>query len=206
MADTIRSALIDKYNTKHGLCIWHMLKNVRSNMTSKIGSKYDGFHADLIKYLDHCINQTAFEQALEVREEAEHIFVYKELVYLSSEWSAKDTYMCVETEKNNELHCFELSCYERPDILYWMFYNGYILTCSCRNLEFARIICRHSLAVAVHLSLAQLDPFHFPKCWQKDPFELELAKNYINFYSYSQSQASGTLISYESSSECASQL
>ncbi|CAG8521685.1 5368_t:CDS:2, partial [Dentiscutata heterogama] len=62
IANAIHFALTDKYNTKHSLCIWHMLKNIRSNMTSKIGSKYNEFHANLIKCLDHCIKQSKFEK------------------------------------------------------------------------------------------------------------------------------------------------
>lgn len=112
--------------------------------------------------------------------------------------------MCVKTEKDKGLRHFKLSRYERPEILHWVSYDGYILTCSCCNLEFARIVCRHSLAVAVQLSLTQLDPFYFPKCWQKDPSELELAKDYVNFYN----SVPGILTLYElsskSSSECAS--
>ena len=46
MGDAIRSIFTAKHGTKHGLCIWHMLKNVRSNITAKLGSnKYKQFHA-----------------------------------------------------------------------------------------------------------------------------------------------------------------
>ncbi|CAG8700154.1 1356_t:CDS:1, partial [Ambispora gerdemannii] len=58
----------------------------------------------------------------------------------------------------------------------------------------------------VRLSLTQLDLVYFPKRWQKDPPELELAKDYVNFYSHSQSQAPETPTSYESSSKSISQL
>jgi len=63
MGDAIHSTLTTKHGTKHGLCIWHLLKNIRSNMTAKLGGeKYKQFHADLMKCLDHCINCDEFEQ------------------------------------------------------------------------------------------------------------------------------------------------
>ncbi|CAG8558038.1 946_t:CDS:2, partial [Diversispora eburnea] len=43
------SILTDKHSTKHGLYIWHMLKNIKSNMTSKLGLKYSEFYTDLVK-------------------------------------------------------------------------------------------------------------------------------------------------------------
>jgi len=63
MGDAIHSTLTTNYGIKHGLCIWHLLKNIRSNMTAKLGGeKYKQFHADLMKCLDHCINCDEFEQ------------------------------------------------------------------------------------------------------------------------------------------------
>ncbi|RIB30231.1 hypothetical protein C2G38_2153294 [Gigaspora rosea] len=67
----------------------------RSNITSKLGMKYNMFHTDLMKVLNYYIDQNefeeqwnwlteflaAFELALDICEEAEHISAYKELVY-----------------------------------------------------------------------------------------------------------------------------
>ncbi|CAG8480989.1 5721_t:CDS:2, partial [Ambispora gerdemannii] len=279
MADAIHSVLTEKHGTKHGLYIWHMLNNIKSNMTSKLGLKYAEFHKDLVKCLNYCIDRNefeeqwnrivenddyakarsylnilsqwrerwapaylkdyffadmsstqrgesmnkllkgfldskirlteflaAFERALDRCEEAEHIATYKKLVYpirltsqnsienqainyltryawkkFAAEWNAKDAYACEEITNNNGVRHFKLSRYERPNIICWVYYNDCILTCCCRNLEFAGIICRHSLAVV-------------------------LAKDYVNFYSHSQSQAPETPTSYESSSESVSQL
>ena len=80
-----------------------------------------------------------------------------------AEWSEKDAYACEEITDDNGVRCFELSRYERPDVIRCVYYDGNVLSCCCRNLEFAGIVCRHSLAVAVRLSLDQLDPVHFPK-------------------------------------------
>jgi hypothetical protein len=302
MTDAIRSVLTDNHGTKHGLCIWHMLKNIKSNMTSKLGSNYNTFHSDLMKCLNHYIDRdefeerwkdimengnyveaksylevlnqwrkrwapaylkdyffadmsstqrgesmnrllknfvdskttlteflAAFERALDHREEAEHVAAYKELVYpirqtfqnpienqaancltqyawkkFSAEWNTKDAYACEEIANDGEIRRFKLSRYERPDIIRLVHYNGRVLSCCCRNLEFAGIVCRHSLAVVVRLSLDQLDPIHFPKRWRKDPPELELAKDYVDFYS-SQPQTT-TSISSESSGEGSSRI
>ncbi|CAG8438629.1 11264_t:CDS:2, partial [Dentiscutata heterogama] len=129
MSDTISSVLTNKHGTKYSLYIWHMLKNIRSNMISKLGKKYNIFYADLMKCLNHYIDQVefkelwncimknnnyaeaksylealswwcecllkefidcktrlteflaAFEHALDLCKEAEHISAYKELVY-----------------------------------------------------------------------------------------------------------------------------
>ncbi|CAG8759456.1 16514_t:CDS:2, partial [Dentiscutata heterogama] len=109
----------------------------------------------------------AFECALYFRKEAEHISAYKELKF-ETEWSEKDAYACEEITDDNGVRCFKLSRYERPDVIHRVCYDSKVLACCCRNLEFAGIVCCHSLAVAVHLSLAQLDLVYFPKCWRKD--------------------------------------
>ncbi|CAG8689726.1 21409_t:CDS:2, partial [Cetraspora pellucida] len=258
----------------------------KSNMTSKLGMKYNIFHTDLMKCLSHYIDKTefkkqwkciienenyaeaqsylgvlsrwrerwasaylkdyffadmlstqrgesmnsllksfvdcktrlteflaAFEHALYFCEEAEHISAYKELVYpIPSDFpnpienQAANAYACEEITDDNGVCCFKLSCYERPDVIRRVYYDGKVLACCCHNLEFAGIVCRHSLAVAVHLSLAQLDPVYFPKRWQKDPPELELAKDYVNFYSRTQPQDPGTLASHKSFGEGDSQI
>ncbi|CAG8489617.1 17216_t:CDS:2, partial [Dentiscutata heterogama] len=280
MSDAICSVLTEKHGTKHGLCIWHMLKNIRANMTSKIGMKYNIFHVNLIKYLNHYIDKdefekqwnciienddyaeaksylevlswwrewwapaylkdyffadmaltqrgesmnsllkgfvdcktrlpeflAAFEYALDLCKEAEHISAYKELVYsIPQTFPNPIENQASETTDDDEVSCFELSCYESLDIIHWVRYDGHVLSCCCRNLEFARIVCHHSLAVAVHLSFAQLDTIHFPKHWQKDPSELELAKDYVNFYSHSQSQVPKALTLHESCGEDNSQI
>ncbi|CAG8529883.1 11368_t:CDS:2, partial [Scutellospora calospora] len=64
MGDTIFSVLTEKHDIKHGLCIWHMLKNIKTNMTSKLGVKYNEFHKNLIKCFNHCIDQNQFEEQL----------------------------------------------------------------------------------------------------------------------------------------------
>ncbi|CAG8772991.1 16358_t:CDS:2, partial [Cetraspora pellucida] len=259
MADAIRSVLTNKYDTKHGLCIWHMkciIKNenyaeaqsylgVLSRWRERWASAYlkDYFFADMsskqkgesmnsfLKGFVDCKTRlteflAAFKHALYFREEAEHISAYKELVYpipsdfpnpienqaasclmryawkkFEAEWSEKDAYACEKITNDNGMCCFKLSRYERPDVIRRVYYDGKVLACCCCNLEFARIVCRHSLAVAVRLSLAQLDPVHFPKHWQKDLPKLELAKDYVNFYSHTQPQDPGTLASHESFGE-----
>ncbi|CAG8711849.1 16283_t:CDS:1 [Cetraspora pellucida] len=62
MSDAICFILTSKHSTKYGLCIWHMLKNIRFNMTSKLRIKYNMFHADLIKCLNHYIDKNKFEE------------------------------------------------------------------------------------------------------------------------------------------------
>ncbi|CAG8686674.1 4561_t:CDS:2, partial [Dentiscutata heterogama] len=278
MSDAIHSVLTNKHGTKHGLCIWHMLKNIRSNMTSKLGKKYNMFHADLMKCLNHYIDQNefedlwncimendnyaeaklylevlsrwheqwapaylkkyffadmsstqrgesmnsllkgfvdcktrlteflaAFERALYFREEVEHISAYKELVHpIPSDFPNPIENQAASYD--NGVRCFKLSRYERPDVIRHVCYDGKVLACCCRNLEFAGIVCCHSLAVVVRLSLTQLDPVHFPKHWRKDPPELELAKDYVNFYSHTQPQDTETLTSHESFGEGDSQI
>ncbi|CAG8434855.1 2853_t:CDS:2 [Scutellospora calospora] len=196
-------------------------------MTAKLGTKYSKFHVDLIKCLNHYIDQNEFKElwnnimvndnysraksylevlnhwreqwvlaylkdyffanisstqrresmnkllkgfldTFDVCEEAEHLSLYKEL----------DVYTCEEITSDDELCCFKLSCYEKPDAICWVCYDGCKFACSYRNFEFARIVCRYSLAVA-----------------------LELAKDYINFYSCSQFQELGTQTLHESSSK-----
>ncbi|CAG8497027.1 7599_t:CDS:2 [Dentiscutata heterogama] len=107
----------------------------------------------------------AFKCALNLCEEAEHISAY----------NAKDAYACKEITDYDDVHCFKLSRYERPDVIHQVYYDSHVLSCCCRNLEFAGI--------------------------QKDLPELELAKDYVNFYSRSQLQTSGILASHESSSK-----
>ncbi|CAG8497083.1 2286_t:CDS:2, partial [Scutellospora calospora] len=199
MSDAIRSILMNKHSTKHGLCIWHMLKNIRSNMTSKLGSKYSEFHTDLVKYLNHCIDQNYFFADISSTQRGESMnkllkgFLDRKSMLsdflaaferafdtreeakhvskkFAAKWSAKDAYRYEEITKDDDLCHFKLSRYEKPDNIRW------------------------------------LDSVYFPKRWQKDLSELELAKDYINFYSNAQSQTPETPTLHESSSESTSQL
>ena len=62
LSEAIRVIFTNRHGTKHGLCIWHLLKNVRSNMTAKLGGVlYKSFHRDLIGCLDHHIDEDEFE-------------------------------------------------------------------------------------------------------------------------------------------------
>ncbi|CAG8594182.1 6003_t:CDS:2 [Dentiscutata heterogama] len=87
MADAIRFALTDKYNTKHSLCICEFEERWSSIMVNENYAEARSYLKALNQFLDSKTTITdflaAFEQALEVHEEAEHISAYKELVYLS---------------------------------------------------------------------------------------------------------------------------
>ena len=150
-----------------------------------------------------------FERALERREEAEDIAATREILYptrattnhpveqeaarcltryafkkFAVEWREKDAYATEETtHENATVRGFRLWRFERPNVIRRVSYDGRLLACCCRNLEFAGIICRHALAIVLRLSLTTLDSANFPQRWRKDPSELELARVYVEFYS-----------------------
>src|SRR5437763_5803114 len=96
----------------------------------------------------------------------------------------KDAYALEEsTGESAAMRNFKLWRFQQPNVIRRVSYDGQFLKCCCRNLEFAGIVCRHALAVAVRLSLNSLDPAHIPQRWRKDPPELELVRGYIKFYS-----------------------
>ncbi|CAG8499364.1 3858_t:CDS:2, partial [Dentiscutata heterogama] len=140
----------------------NMLSTQREESINSLLKDFVNCKTRLIEFLE------AFEYALDLCKEAEHIFAYKKLVY-------PILLTFPNLIKNQAASC---------------------LTC-CYNLEFARIVCHHSLVAAVYLSFAYLDLVHFSKHWQKDQLKLELVKDYVNFYSQSQSQTPGILISHK---------
>ena len=150
-----------------------------------------------------------FERALERRKEVEDVATTRGILYptratthhpveqeaarcltrfafkkFAVEWREKDAYATEETtDENATVREFKLWRFERPNVIRRVSYDGRLLACCCRNLEFAGIICRHALAIMLRLSLTTLDSANFPQRWQKDPSELELAHAYVEFYS-----------------------
>ncbi len=171
-----------------------------------------------------------FERALERREEAEDIAAVREILYpthaithnpieqqatqcltryaykkFAAEWREKDAYAIEETiNESAATRKFKLWRFEQPSVIRRVSYDGRLLKCCCRNLEFAGIVCRHSLAIAARLSLNSLDSAHFPQRWRKDPSELELARGYIEFYSRPEVPVKNILTPQEPSGEVAS--
>ncbi|CAG8688050.1 24097_t:CDS:2 [Cetraspora pellucida] len=120
----------------------------------------------------------AFKQVLGAHKEAENISAYKELVYSSCFTFKNSIKNQAANFSDNGLCYFKLLCFEKPDTIHWIYYDGCILTCSCYNFKFAKI----------------------------DSSELELIRAYINFYNHSQTQALGTLALEESFSKYVSKL
>ena len=64
--DATKTVLTDIHGTKHSLCLSHMIENIKSNMTKKLGTfMYKQFHGDLMSCLRHFINEEEVEQQKE---------------------------------------------------------------------------------------------------------------------------------------------
>ena len=51
-----------------------------------------------------------------------------------------------------------------------VFWNGDLVTCSCKHFEFWGILCRHVLTVFIHKDCFEIPARYLPLCWCRDEF------------------------------------